>query len=180
MNIAIFCSARDNIDPQFFTLTTELAERLARDGHTIVYGGSHCGLMRCLAEATRQAGGRLVGVVPRIILQQGRQCPYLDVEIACEDLNDRKAIMIARADAIVALPGGIGTLDEVFTVASANSIGYHGKRVVLYNMNDFWAPLKALLDHLAASHMVSPDWQRIIAFADSLDDLCQTLQSPAQ
>jgi len=177
MNIAIFCSSRDDLAPRYFTLTSELAERLAHDGHTIIYGGSHYGLMRCLAETTRQAGGRLVGVVPRIVLQRERQCPYLDVEIPCEDLNDRKAIMIARADAIIALPGGIGTLDELFTVASARSIGYHTKRVILYNMDGFWDSLVTMLDTLAQHSTVNKEWREGICPCATLEEVVQQITS---
>lgn len=171
MNICVFCSANENIAPVFFEQTRLLGQWLAAEGHTLVYGGVNQGLMECVARAVKEAGGRTVGVVPRIVEKTGRTSDYVDVEIACEDLTDRKQLMTDRSDLFIALPGGIGTLDEVFTVAASHTIGYHHKPVVLFNVGNFWQPLITLLDTLASQGMVRGDWHTYIHVANSVDEI---------
>ena len=171
MNICIFCSANAQIAPVYFRLTAELGEWAAREGHTIVFGGVGLGLMEEVARATKDAGGRTIGVVPRIIERDGRMSEHVDVDIACEDLTDRKQLMLDQSDLFVALPGGIGTLDEIFTIAASATIGYHHKPVVLYNMEGSWDSLIALLDDLAARGMIRGAWRDIIHVVNSLDEL---------
>lgn len=91
---------------------------------------------------------------------------YVDVEIPCEDLTDRKAIMMERSDVFYALPGGVGTLDEVFTIIASNTIGYHQKKVVLYNMKGFWNSLIALLDDLQKRNMIRGNYHDFIEIKD--------------
>nr|WP_024992347.1 TIGR00730 family Rossman fold protein [Hoylesella pleuritidis] len=167
MTIGIFCSANDNIDRTYFDLTAELGRWCARQGHTIVFGGCNVGLMECVARAAKEAGGRTVGIIPMLVERHGRAFDDMDVHIPCDDLNDRKALMMARSDVFIALPGGIGTLDEVFTVAASASIGYHCKRVILYNMNGFWDSLIAVLNDLTNKGMIRGDIHRHICTADS-------------
>lgn len=90
MKIAVFCSANDEIDPEYFRLTTQLGEWMAREGHTLVFGGCDSGLMECVARAVKDQGGRTIGVIPSIVEQGGRRSRHLDVEIPCDDLSDRK------------------------------------------------------------------------------------------
>ena len=171
MNICVFCSANAAIDPDYFTLTKQLGAWAAAKGHTIVYGGVNQGLMECVAKATHDAGGRTVGVVPQIVEKSGRTSQYVDEVVACDNLNDRKQLMLERSDVFVALPGGIGTLDEIFTIAASATIGYHHKRVILYNINGFWDSLVALLDDLQQRGMVRGQWRDYIAVADCLKEL---------
>ena len=145
MKICIFCSANANIDPDFFRMTEELGLWAAKNHHSIVYGGVNQGLMECVAKATKAAGGHTIGVVPMKVEETGRTSDYVDVEIPCDNLTDRKQLMMDQSDVFIALPGGIGTLDEVFTIAASATIGYHAKPVILYNMKGFWDSLIALL-----------------------------------
>ena len=169
--ICIFCSANHSIDPEFFAMTRELGEWLAREGHTLMFGGVNMGLMECVAKAAHEAGGQTIGVVPRIIEERGAQSQYVDVAIPCDDLNDRKALMLAQGDVFIALPGGIGTLDELFTVVAAATIGYHQKTLILYNMKGFWDSLVAMLDDLHTRGVIRKQWQDYIKVAHSLDEL---------
>lgn len=171
MNICIFCSANSDIDPVYVEKTSELGRYLAARRHTVIFGGCDLGLMECVAEAARRAGGHTVGIVPGIVEAGGHVSGHADEVVHCENLTDRKALMMERSDLFVALPGGIGTLDEIFTVASSHTIGYHRKPVVLYNINGFWSPLIALLDDMSAQGMIRGDWKDFIAVADDLDGL---------
>lgn len=175
MKICIFCSANQQIDPDFFRMTEELGLWAAREGHTIVYGGVNQGLMECVASATKQAGGHTVGIVPMIVERSGRVSQYVDVEIPCDSLHDRKELMEVQGDVFVALPGGIGTLDEVFTIAASATIGYHQKPVILYNMKGFWDSLIALLDDLQQRGFVRNEWRQYISVASSLEQLATLL-----
>ena len=167
MKIAVFCSANNNISREYFERTTELARWCREEGHTIVFGGCNMGLMGCLAEEK----GSLVGVVPRIIEQGGRVSENLTVHIPCDNLSDRKDLMLLHSDVVVALPGGIGTLDEIFTVAAGHTIGYHHKPIILYNSNGFWDSLVALLDDLQQRGMIRGHWTDFIRTANTLEEL---------
>ncbi len=171
MRIAVFCSANNNISREYFERTTELARWCREEGHTIVFGGCNMGLMGCLAEEK----GSLVGVVPRIIEQGGRVSENLTVHIPCDNLSDRKDLMLLHSDVVVALPGGIGTLDEIFTVAAGHTIGYHHKPIILYNINGFWDSLVALLDDLQQRGMIRGHWTDFIRTASSLEELTAML-----
>ena len=175
MKICVFCSANEQIDPDFRTMTEELGAWAAKNGHSIVYGGVNQGLMECLAKAVKQEGGRTIGILPMIVEKAGRLSDYVDVEIPCDNLSDRKQMMMDQSDVFIALPGGIGTIDEVFTVAASATIGYHDKSMILYNMKGFWNELIALLDDLQAKGMIRGDWRQYIKTADSIEEISQLI-----
>lgn len=175
MKICIFCSANQQIDPDFFRMTEELGQWATREGHTIVYGGVNQGLMECVGKAAHEAGGRTIGVIPRIVEKSGRISDYVDIEMLCDNLSDRKQIMEDQSDVFVALPGGIGTIDELFTIAAAHTIGYHDKLVILYNMKGFWDSLIAMLDDLQQKGMVRGNWHDYIAVANNLEELSRII-----
>ena len=176
MKICVFCSANQQIDPDFFSMTEELGAWAAQNGHAIVYGGVNQGLMECLAKATKDAGGYTIGVVPMIVEKSGRISDYVDVDIPCDNLSDRKQLMMDQSDVFIALPGGIGTLDEIFTVAASATIGYHQKLVILYNMKGFWDALINLLDDLKTKGMIRGDWRQYIKTADSIEEISQLIK----
>ena len=157
MKIGIFCSANSAIAPEYFEKTEALGTWIAGEGHAIVFGGCNLGLMECIARAVHQGGGTTIGVVPTIIEKSGRVSDYVDVHIACDNLSDRKDLILLHSDVLIALPGGIGTLDEVFTV--------------LYNIGGFFNSLIALLDDLQGRGMMRGSWREHIAVADTLDDV---------
>lgn len=171
MNICVFCSANSNLPEQYFESARQLGAWIARGGHTLVFGGCNMGLMECVARATHEGGGRTVGVVPTIIERGGRVSDYVDVKILCDNLSDRKDIMISRSDVIVALPGGIGTLDEIFTVLAAASIGYHHKQVALVNVGGFWQPLIDMLQAMRQKGVIRPGFDDTLRVVDSPEQL---------
>ena len=171
MNICIFCSANKNLPAVYFERTRELGRWAAENGHTIVFGGVNQGLMECVAQAAHEADGMTIGVVPTIIEESGRLSDYVDVDIPCDNLSDRKQLMMDQSDLFIALPGGLGTLDEVFTVVASATIGYHHKHVILYNIEHFWKPLIQMLDALEAQGMMRGSWRDHISVAESLADI---------
>ena len=175
MKLCVFCSANQEIDPDFFEMTRELGAWAAHEGHVIVYGGVNQGLMECVGKAAKEAGARTIGVVPRIVEESGRTSEWVEVEVLCDNLTDRKQLMMDQSDVFIALPGGLGTLDEVFTVAASATIGYHHKPVILYNMKGFWNQLIALLNDLQAKGMIRGEWQQYIKTADSIEEISRLI-----
>ena len=169
--ICVFCSANDQIAAEYFEGARELGLWCGKNGHSIVFGGHDAGLMHTVSWACKEAGGRVIGVVPRKIEEMGRLTPFLDVHIPTEDLTDRKQIMMDMSDAFVILPGGIGTLDELFTVTANITIGYHHKPIILFNIDGFWNPLIDLLDYLGHKNMIRGHWRDIIQVAANIDEI---------
>lgn len=149
---------------------------LGRMGATLVYGGARFGLMEATAQAAKASGATVVGVVPQILEERDRVSTLIDEKINCRNLSDRKDIMLERSDILVALPGGVGTLDEIFHVLAAAMIGYHSKRVVLYNVNGFWDSLMELLGSSKEKGFVRCDLERHLVVADSIDELEKYIQ----
>ena len=110
MKICVFCSANQQIDPEFFAMTEELGVWAAENGHSIVYGGVNQGLMECLGKAAKEHGAMTIGVVPMIVEKSGRLSDFVEVEIPCDNLTDRKQLMMDQADVFIALPSGIHSL----------------------------------------------------------------------
>ena len=170
-SVAIFCAASENIAPGYFEAAAEVGAMLGRLGKTMVYGGARFGLMEATAKAAKAAGARIVGVVPDILVERDRVSRLLDEQVGCSNLSERKDIMLERSDVLVALPGGVGTLDEIFHVLAAATIGYHTKRVVLYNVNGFWNALLAAVDEMSQAGFVRGEMEKYLVVADNIAQL---------
>ena len=170
-SVAIFCAASENIAPGYFEAAAEVGAMLGRLGKTMVYGGARFGLMEATAKAAKTAGARIVGVVPDILVERDRVSRLLDEQVGCSNLSERKDIMLERSDVLVALPGGVGTLDEIFHVLAAATIGYHTKRVVLYNVNGFWNALLAAVDEMSQAGFVRGEMEKYLVVADNIAQL---------
>ena len=151
-NVCVFCSSSSTPDPVYFDAARELGLAVARSGRTLVYGGTDEGLMKAVSSAAHEAGGRVVGVIPEFLI--GRAGKVCDERIVVKDLMSRKSEMEARSDAFIALPGGIGTLDETFDVLALKQLHAHDKPVVLVNVDGFYDPLIAMFDSFAAKGFV--------------------------
>jgi uncharacterized protein (TIGR00730 family) len=169
--VAVFCAASENIDPLYVDAATEVGTLLGSLGSTLIYGGARFGLMEATAKAAKATGARVVGVVPAILEERDRVSYLLDEKVSCRNLSERKDIMLERSDVLVALPGGVGTLDEIFHVMAAATIGYHHKHVVLYNVNGFWNGLLAVLNEMNRSGFVRSNLNALLSVATDVEDL---------
>ncbi len=170
-SVAVFCAASENIAPGYFEAAAEVGTMLGRKGATLVYGGARFGLMEATAKAAKAAGAHIVGVVPDILVERGRVSGLIDEQVPCRNLSERKDIMLERSDILVALPGGVGTLDEIFHVLAAATIGYHTKQVVLYNVNGFWDSLLATLEEMLQAGFVRGEFERYLVVANNIAEL---------
>ena len=176
MKIAVFCSANNNVDKLYFDKARELGEWIGKNNETLVYGGCSLGLMEEIAKSVHGNGGQVIGVVPKLVEKNGHTSKYLDIEIPCQDLSDRKALLIAQSDVIIAMPGGVGTLDEIFTVAASASIGYTDKKVILYNIDRFWDTLLVLLHEMEQKNFMREAYSTHILNARSLEEIKQFIE----
>ena len=149
ITIGIFCAASDNIDKSYYESATQVGHWIGENGNTMIYGGADLGLMECVAEAVKSAGGHIIGVVPEKLEEKGRVSNLPDRIIRTHNLSDRKDEIVAHSDYIIALPGGVGTLDEVFHVIAAASIGYHTKKIIFFNDQGVYNSLLKTLDEMA-------------------------------
>ena len=156
MNICIFCGSSSGANPAYLEAARELGQSLAQQGIGVVYGGARIGLMGAVADSALAAGGHVMGVIPQSIA---------DIEVAHEGLSElhvvesmhaRKAMMADHASAFIALPGGIGTLEELFEVWTWTQLGIHNKGIGLLNVDGFYDQLLAFLDHLQEQQFVKP------------------------
>ena len=145
MNVALFCASAEGLPADVVAAAGSLGQWIGCQGHTLLYGGVRKGLMEVTAQAVKAAGGRVVGVVPRYMVEAGLVSPCVDECVACRNLSERKWLLQKQADAFVVLPGGAGTLDELFSMLAAAQAGEHGKPIYLLNLHHFWEPLLHLL-----------------------------------
>lgn len=169
--IGIFCSASANIDKMYFDSANQIGKWMGETGKTLVYGGADLGLMECVACAVKENGGRVIGVVPSKLEENGRVSTQPDEIIRTRNLSDRKDILTEQSDVLVALPGGVGTLDEVFHVIAAASIGYHQKKVIFYNDNGFYTSLLEALRTLEEKGFARKPFSTYYEIANNLDEL---------
>lgn len=170
-SLLLFCGSRAGTDPTHADLAEGLGGLCAARGIRLVYGGGGIGLMGLAARAALAAGGEVVGVIPRRLMTAEIAQDGLTQLHVVETLHERKRLMHDLSDAVVALPGGIGTLDELFETMTWRELGYLDKPVWLLGSNDYWAPLVALLGHIAVQGFGPPDLASLAVPLAGLDDL---------
>ncbi|WP_294469872.1 TIGR00730 family Rossman fold protein [uncultured Bacteroides sp.] len=169
--IGIFCSASENIDKMYFDSARQIGEWMGQTGKTLIYGGADLGLMECVARAVKDSGGTVVGVVPTKLEEKGRVSTLLDEVIHTRNLSDRKDVITEKSDILVALPGGVGTLDEIFHVIAAASIGYHRKKVIFYNEYGFYDELLKALKTLEEKGFARQPFSTYYEVTNTLEEL---------
>jgi uncharacterized protein (TIGR00730 family) len=154
--VCVFCGASPGDRPDYAVAARALAALLAQRGLTVIYGGGSIGLMGILADAALAAGGRVVGVLPEhLARREVAHAGVTEMHIVAS-MHERKALMARRADAFIALPGGLGTLEELFEVLTWAQLGLHGKPCALLNVNGYFDPMIAFLDDAVARGFVQP------------------------
>ncbi|HTH09840.1 MAG TPA: TIGR00730 family Rossman fold protein [Acidovorax sp.] len=165
-SVCVYCGSRPGENPAFAEAATAVGRWIGGHGGQLVYGGGRSGLMGTVAEATRLAGGRVVGVIPQALVDKelaNRQCDELHI---VQTMHERKAMMAERSDAFLALPGGIGTFEELFEVWTWRQLGYHDKTLGLLNVASYYDGLLAFLNHSVASAFMG-EWQMGLLHADT-------------
>ena len=149
-SVCVFCGSRLGTDPLFATEAAAVGQMLATGGWRLVYGAGDVGLMGVVARAAQAAGGETFGVIPVHLLQREVGRRDLNHLVITEDMHERKKVMFMNSDVVVVLPGGAGSLDELFEVLTWAQLGLHAKPIFLVNTAGYWSPLVALIDHMIA------------------------------
>ncbi|MBL7501390.1 TIGR00730 family Rossman fold protein [Frankia sp. CNm7] len=165
MRVCVYCSSSERIDPAYVLLAGQVGALLAERGHTLVSGGGSISCMGAVARAARAGGAHTLGVIPRKLIELEVTDTDADELIITETMRERKAIMDSRADAFLALPGGLGTLEELFEVWVAAMLGMHAKPIVVCDPDGVFAHLHTLVDGLVDQGFVRPDARALLRWA---------------
>lgn len=177
-HVAVFCASADGARPVYRETAVELGRELARRGAGLVYGGSKVGLMRAVAEGALAEGGSVVGVIPTVLVELEVAHEGITELHVTDTMHTRKAMMGERADAFLAMPGGFGTLEELFEVLAWQTLKLHAKPVLLLNTDGFYDRLLEFLDHCVAEGMLKPKSRAILLVARSVSEALDLLGVP--
>lgn len=175
-SVCLFCGSSDLSDPAYTAAARAFGEQTAQAGWRLVYGGGGVGLMGASARAAHAAGGRVLGVMPGFL--RSRERLFDDVEtLIVPSMHERKTIMYDQSDAFVVAPGGVGTLEEVIEVLSWKRLDLHSKPVIFLNLNGFWAPLLAVMEHSIAEGMTPASFRQAWVVCDTVEAAIEAMQS---
>jgi len=169
--ICVFCGSRSGNDERYLALAREVGTSLARRGIGIVYGGGRIGMMGALADAALEAGGDVIGVIPHALERAEVAHQGLSALHVVISMHERKALMGNLSDAFLALPGGLGTMDELFEALTWQQLGYHEKPIALLDSGDFFAPFIGMLDRMLADDLLTMVSYARINLAHSVDEV---------
>jgi uncharacterized protein (TIGR00730 family) len=170
-SVCIFCGSNAGADPAYMATAQAVGSGLAQRGIRIVYGGGRVGMMGALADAARAAGGEVVGVMPQQLVDREIGHTGIDDLRVVGSMHERKALMVELADAFIALPGGIGTLEELFEVYTWAQLGIHSKPLGLLDVAGYFEPLAAFLDQAVIERFLRPESRAMLAVAADLESL---------
>lgn len=170
-SIAIFCGSSPGSDPRFAQVARDVGTLLAKRGITLVYGGGSVGLMGIAADAALAAGGKVIGVIPRAMVEAERGHKGVTTLHVVETMHQRKSMMADLSDAFIALPGGFGTFDELFEIITWAQLGFHRKPIGVLNVAGFYEPLQAFLDGVVTAGFIQPRFRAMLQSADSIETL---------
>jgi uncharacterized protein (TIGR00730 family) len=154
--MCVYCGSGPGTDPAFVAAARSFGRILARDRVRLVYGGGSLGMMGALANSVLDHGGEVTGIIPEFLTERERKLTRAQEVIVTVDMHERKRIMFERADAFTALPGGIGTLEELVEIMTWAQLGRHRKPIIIANICDFWDPLCALFEHMKVLEFIRP------------------------
>jgi uncharacterized protein (TIGR00730 family) len=174
-NICVYCGSGPGADPAFVEAATRLGAGMAKEDVGLVYGGGDIGLMGAISHAVAEGGGRIVGIIPDFLMAR-EHAVKLGEMIVTRDMHERKRLMFENADAFVALPGGVGTLEELVEQLTWAQLGRHKKPILLANINGFWDPLCALLDHMERMQFIRAGLSVNYHVTDRVEDILPMLR----
>jgi hypothetical protein len=177
MNICVFCGSSPGHDPAYSDGAARVARAMAQAGATLIYGGGHVGLMGIVADAALGAGGTVVGVMPRYLVEREIVHRKLHQLHVVETMHDRKTKMSALADAFLALPGGAGTLEEILEQWTWGQLGIHSKPCALLNINGYFDPLRAMIDRMVREGFLNPRFAEMLIVSDDIDAVLAAFRS---
>jgi uncharacterized protein (TIGR00730 family) len=178
--ICVYCGSGPGTDPAFVQAARDFGKILAENGIGLVYGGGSIGIMGELATSVLKHGGQITGIIPDFLISREHALRDVDRLIVTRDMHERKQKMFEMADAFVALPGGIGTLEELVEQLTWAQLGRHSKPILIANIKGFWDPLCALLDHMRNLEFIRRDLSFTLWVANSVDDILPKLREVAE
>ena len=177
--VCVYCGSGPGTNPRFVETAIALGKALADNAIRLVYGGGSIGLMGAVATSVLDHGGSVTGIIPDFLTTRENALKRVQELIVTPDMHERKRLMFERSDAFVALPGGIGTLEELVEQLTWQQLGRHAKPVLLANIDGFWEPLLALLAHMRATEFIRPSLSVDILKAERVEDILPRLRSAA-
>lgn len=176
-NICVYCGSGVGAAPEYAEAARKLGRAMAEEGIGLVYGGASVGLMGEIARSVLDAGGRVIGIRPPNLPPHEIPLENIQELIEVNSLHERKMLMFERADAFVALPGGVGTLEELVEQITWVQLGHHDKPVVIANLENYWQPLLALFAQMRALHFISPTLDISVSVADRVEDIIPLIRN---
>jgi len=177
MHIAVYCGSKSGHNPEYIDLATNLGQQMARRHHDLIYGGANIGLMGAVADAVLAGGRQVLGVMPKALVDREVAHPGITELQVVDTMHERKAGMADPADAFVALPGGPGTLEELFEVWTWQMLGYHHKPVAILNHKGYYDPLLTMITRMTDQGFAWADLTTTLIIESTVDSLLTTLES---
>lgn len=177
MRAAVFCGSAYGADPAYIKQTRRLVQAMADRKVSLVYGGGHVGLMGTLADAAIELGMHVIGVMPEFLVNHELAHTGVSELKVVKDMHERKSVMAEHADFFIALPGGAGTLEEIFEVWTWAQLGLHGKACAFYNVGGYFDPLLAFFERMIAEGFIKQSYYDMLVVSDSPKELIQSVLS---
>lgn len=178
--VAVYLGSKMGNSPQFVESACELGRTLAQNGIGIVYGGTNVGTMNALANGAMSAGGNVTGVIPEIFVNKSFTYDNLSKLIVTKDIKERKQIMEELSEAAIIMPGGYGTMDELFEYAVNNQLGELDRPILVFNHNGFYTPLLDLLNNMEKTGFLPSKLKKMFVFCDSIEEMLKQLTTTDQ
>ncbi len=175
-NIAVFCGSKSGYDPRFLEETMILGKLMAENGIRLIYGGGNKGLMGAVADAVMEGNGEVTGIIPEVLLEWEHEHKGITDLRVVGDMHIRKKMLYELCDAAIILPGGNGTLDELFEMLTWNTLKIHNKKIVLMNINGYYNHLIAHIDTMYQQGFLYEDWKQRLLVAGSAEEAISFLR----
>ncbi len=179
-SICVYCASGPGTNPAFVQTAKAFGQIMAENDIRLIYGGGAVGLMGALADSVLDFGGTVTGIIPEFLMNREHMMLRAQERIVTRDMHERKRIMFERADAFVALPGGVGTLEELVEQITWAQLGRHKKPILIANIEHFWDPLCTLLDHMRQVEFIRPGLSVDVLIADRVEEILPKLTEAAR